>query len=90
VKIIQMGDNRCASPAESTGMSTTAAEQLELEDLDAEAERVLLWREEELERVGYERDTARDLAERAYVDLHFAMDLLRRGCPAETAVRILL
>jgi hypothetical protein len=71
-------------------MSTTAAEQLELEDLDAEAERVLLWREEELERVGYERETARDLAERAYVDLHLAMDLLRQGCPADTAVRILL
>jgi hypothetical protein len=85
-----MGDNRFAAAAESTGMSTTAAEQLELEDLDAEAERVLLWREEELERVGYERETARDLAERTYVDLHFAMDLLRRGCPADTAVRILL
>jgi hypothetical protein len=89
LKINQMGDNRVAAAAESTGMSTTAAE-LDLEDLDAEAERVLLWREEELERVGYERETARDLAERAYVDLHFAMDLLRRGCPAETAVRILL
>jgi hypothetical protein len=71
-------------------MSTTAAEQLELEDLDAESERVLLWREEELARVGYERETARDLAERIYVDLHLAMDLLRRGCPADTAVRILL
>jgi hypothetical protein len=70
-------------------MSTTTAE-LELEELDEETERVLLWREEELERVGYERETARDLAERTYVDLHFAMDLLRRGCPAETAVRILL
>jgi hypothetical protein len=71
-------------------MSTTAAEQLELEDLDAESERVLLWREEELARVGYEHETARDLAERVYVDLHLAMDLLRRGCPADTAVRILL
>jgi hypothetical protein len=70
-------------------MSTTTAE-LELEELDEETERVLLWREEELERVGYERETARDLAERTYVDLHFAMDLLRRGCPAEIAVRILL
>jgi hypothetical protein len=71
-------------------MSTTAAEQLELEDLDVESERVLLWREEELARAGYERETARDLAERVYVDLHLAMDLLRRGCPADTAVRILL
>ena len=83
-----MGDNRQASAAESRDMSTTAAE-LDL-DLDAETERVLLWREEELERVGYGRETARDLAERTYVDLHLAMDLLQRGCPAETAVRILL
>jgi hypothetical protein len=83
-----MGDNRRAVAAESWVMSTTAAE-LDL-DIDAEAERVLLWREEELERVGYGRDSARDLAERTYVDLHLAMDLLRRGCPADTAVRILL
>jgi hypothetical protein len=69
-------------------MSTTAPE-LDLE-VDAEAERVLLWREEELERVGYERAMARDLAERTYIDLHLAMDLLRRGCPADTAFRILL
>jgi hypothetical protein len=69
-------------------MSTTAAD-LDLE-FDAEAERVLLWREEELERVGYERAAARDLAERTYVDLHLAMNLLRRGCPADTALRILV
>jgi hypothetical protein len=83
-----MGDIRNAITTESRDMSTTAAE-LDLE-LDAETERVLLWREEELERVGYGRETARDLAERTYVDLHLAMDLLQRGCPADTAVRILL
>jgi hypothetical protein len=83
-----MGDIRPRVVAESEVMSMTAAE-LEL-DLDAETERVVLWREEELERVGYERTLARDLAERMYVDLHLAMDLLRRGCPADTAVRILL
>jgi hypothetical protein len=83
-----MGDNRSRAAAESRVMSMTAAE-LEL-DLDAEAERVVLWREEALERVGYERATARHLAERTYVDLHLAVDLLRRGCPADTALRILL
>jgi hypothetical protein len=83
-----MGDNRLPLAADLRCMSTTAAE-LDL-DIDAETERVLLWREEELERVGYERDTARDLAERTYVDLHLAMNLLRRGCPADTALRILL
>lgn len=83
-----MGDIRNAIATESWVMSTTAAE-LDL-DLDAETERVLLWREEELERVGYGREMARDLAERTYVDLHLAMNLLRRGCPADTALRILL
>jgi hypothetical protein len=83
-----MGDDRGPAVTESWVMSTTAAE-LDLE-LDAETERVLLWREEELERVGYDRAMARDLAERTYVDLHLAMDLLRRGCPADTAIRILL
>jgi hypothetical protein len=85
-----MGDNRRAAAAESTGMSTsTTTADLDIE-FDAEAERVVLWREEELERVGYERDAARDLAERHYVDLHLAMDLLRQGCPVDTALKILV
>jgi hypothetical protein len=67
----------------------TAAELQDL-DLDTEAERVLLWREEELERAGYGRDAARRLAESTYVDLHLATELLRRGCPEATAVGILL
>ncbi|HEY7003295.1 MAG TPA: hypothetical protein VH281_03350 [Gaiellaceae bacterium] len=66
----------------------TAAELQDL-DFDTEAERVLLWREEELERAGYARDTARTLAE-APVDLHLATQLLRRGCPEPTALAILL
>jgi len=67
----------------------TAAELQDL-DLDTEAERVLLWREEELERAGYGRDAARQLAESTFVDLHFATELLRRGCPESTAINILL
>ena len=67
----------------------TAAELQDL-DFDTEAERVLLWREEELERAGYGRDTARQLAESTAVDLHLATQLLRRGCPEPTAVEILL
>jgi hypothetical protein len=82
-----MGDNRLRLAAESKDTMITA--ELDIE-FDAEAERVLLWREEELERVGYQRQAARDLAERSYVDLHLAMDLLRRGCPADTALRILV
>ena len=87
MKINQKGDNRAAVLAES--METMIAVELEL-DLDTETERVLLWREEELERAGYERSIARELAERTYVDLHLAMDLVRRGCSPETALRILV
>jgi hypothetical protein len=71
-------------------MSTMAAAELQDLEFDTEAERVLLWREEELERAGYDRDTARRLAEAPGVDLHLATELLRRGCPASTAVSILL
>ncbi|MEO8291120.1 MAG: hypothetical protein ABI649_09035 [Gaiellaceae bacterium] len=67
----------------------TAAE-LQTLDLDTEAERVLHWREAELERAGYGQDAARQLAESTYVDLHLATELLRRGCPEATAVGILL
>jgi hypothetical protein len=68
---------------------TTAAE-IEFDDREQEAERVRLWRLEELQRAGYERRMARNLAERSYVDLHLATALLRRGCPVDTALRILI
>ena len=68
---------------------TTAAE-IEVDDRQEEAERVRLWRLEELQRAGYERRMARSLAERSYVDLHLATALLRRGCPVDTALRILI
>jgi hypothetical protein len=68
---------------------TTAAE-IQVDDREEEAERVRLWRLEELQRAGYERKMARSLAERSYVDLHLATALLRRGCPVDTALRILI
>ena len=49
-----------------------------------------MWRLEELQRAGYERRMARNLAERSYVDLHLATGLLRQGCPVDTALKILL
>jgi hypothetical protein len=88
VKITLQGDNRTGLVAES--QSTMTAAELQDLDFDTEAERVLLWREEELERAGYDRDTARRLAEAPGVDLHLATKLLRRGCPEPTAVEILL
>ena len=57
---------------------------------ETEAERVLHWRLDELERAGYDRATAWELAERTDVDLHLAASIARGGCPAETALRILL
>jgi hypothetical protein len=66
-----------------------AAPELDVEH-ENEAERVIRWRVNELERAGYDADSARALAERLDVDLHRAADLLRSGCPAETALKILL
>jgi hypothetical protein len=58
--------------------------------LESEQERIELWRAEELERAGYDARSALELASRHDVDLHLAIDLLRRGCPGELALQILL
>jgi hypothetical protein len=56
----------------------------------SEDERVLLWRAEELERVGYSPAAASALAASREVDLHVALKLPRNGCCHNTALRILL
>jgi hypothetical protein len=66
-----------------------SAVELELQH-DPEAQLIRSWRLEELERAGYPRTDALQLAELAHVDLHVATSLLRRGCPPDTALRILL
>jgi hypothetical protein len=65
------------------------AVELELQN-ETERDRVVRWRADELERAGYGTDAAREIADRLDIDLHHATDLLRDGCPADTAVRILL
>ena len=55
-----------------------------------ELERVEAWRAEELERAGYSREAAAQIAARHDVDLHRAVDLLRQGCPHDVALSILL
>jgi hypothetical protein len=55
-----------------------------------DAGEVIGWRREELKRAGYDEQQAQALAENLYVDLHSAVGLLGRGCPAELAVQILL
>lgn len=51
---------------------------------------VLSWRTETLLRAGFESYGALDLALAAHVDLHVAVRLIARGCPPQTALRILL
>jgi len=63
----------------------------QFEQLDASrAEEVLRWRFQELLRAGYEPAGAMVVASHVDIDLHLAVDLLRRGCPPETALRIVL
>jgi hypothetical protein len=56
---------------------------------EPEHERVERWRAEALERAGYARDAAAELAARMDIDLHRAVKLVESGCPPETALRIL-
>lgn len=65
------------------------AAQFELID-ETEAEAILRWRFEELVRSGYDIGSALVLASHVEVDLHVATELFTRGCPAGTALRILL
>jgi hypothetical protein len=74
--------------AESPEIKEAAMQTAEHEIVGADT--VCEWRREELERAGYPAAAALMLALSPEVDLHCAVDLLRAGCPAETAVRILL
>ena len=62
----------------------------ELHPRETEQERIERWRSEMLERAGYAPRDAAELAGRADVDLHHAIDLVERGCPPDVALRILL
>ena len=55
-----------------------------------EPQEIVAWRFEELLRAGYSWDCAARLAARTEVDLHVALQLLARGCPEPTALRILV
>jgi hypothetical protein len=65
------------------------AAQFELVN-ESEAEAILRWRFEELVRAGYDVGSALVLASHVEVDLHDATALCLRGCPSDTALRILL
>jgi hypothetical protein len=55
-----------------------------------ESDRVEHWRHEELQRAGYDSESAIVLAASHDVDLHLAVDLLKRGCTVDLALQILL
>jgi hypothetical protein len=57
---------------------------------ETEVEVILRWRFEELVRSGYDVASALVLASHVEIDLHEASALVRRGCPSETALNILL
>ncbi|MDE3024622.1 MAG: hypothetical protein KGI93_03530 [Acidobacteriota bacterium] len=48
------------------------------------------WRYRCLLAAGYGRRKAAEIAERRDIDLHLAVSLLEHGCPAQTALDILL
>jgi hypothetical protein len=66
----------------------TAAQFEELEIPEVEA--VLRWRFEVLMNAGYDPGSAMILASHVEVDLHEAARLIERGCPLETAMKIVL
>lgn len=75
---------------ESVRMSTTLDEPRGTVTEGDEVLRVLRWRFTQLTRVGYLPEQAVILAAAGDIDLHVAIDLVRRGCPPSTALRILL
>lgn len=62
----------------------------ETEIRDETAELVWAWRAEQLEMAGFAAQAAAELAMRHDVDLHVAVGLVARGCPADLALKILL
>ena len=56
----------------------------------SEMDRIEQWRHQELERAGYDAESALVLAASHDVDLHAAVDLMKRGCSIDLALQILL
>lgn len=73
-------------------MDTREAQGLPPDDeplLETEADRVEAWRLHVLLRASYPLELAERLASSS-ADLHEAVELLARGCPADLAAQILL
>jgi len=65
----------------------TTAELLQARASD---DQVVSWRREQLRRAGCRRFEAEVLARELRIDLHQAVELLKRGCPSRIALNILL
>jgi hypothetical protein len=63
---------------------------INLTDSILEVELVEQWRQDSLERAGYDSESAAVLAASPEVDLHRAVSLLENGCPVALALQILL
>ena len=70
-------------------MATVEVEEA-VREVETESERVLRWRVDELSRAGYDDRLALKLALQPHVDLHRAVDLLRKGCEPALAAQILV
>ncbi len=73
-------------PMGLTAMTTSHFSRLELD----EATQILGLRLRTLTAAGYDLDDAVVLASHVEIDLDSATELVRRGCPSATAVRILV
>ncbi len=69
---------------------TAVAGDVVEENVPDRAAQVLGWRIEQLIAAGFDADAAFLLALDRTVDLHEATELVRRGCPPQTALRILV
>ena len=67
-------------------MSAAELETLYVSEID----RIEQWRHAELQRAGYDPESALVLAASHDVDLHSAVSLLERGCTVDLALQILL
>ena len=76
-------------PAQPRGSATTEASRPLVQGGILRDKAVRSWRAQQLTAAGYPEDVAAELSADPGVDLHVAVDLLRRGCPLETALRIL-
>ena len=57
--------------------------------VDTERERVTQWRIAQLAAAGYDGESALLIGIDFSIDLHRALDLLKRGCSVDTALQIL-